>query len=236
MLKALTHRTGFAYLSAVAIIIILITCSQIAIQLTLFQETSTRNLAVTMSVQLLRTQRILRSSLLLLVPTTSSLNSLHVSPRTQLQGDLLYVEHTNTQLEANGTPAYIATQIKALHADFVAMDSAGHKELADDPVKSKKDMLTQAAAIFLHEQRYLQGVYNAYILLTQQADQLVQRVQIVEIVIYILSLGVIAYEVFVVVLPAERDRRKENEELKLRLGDALTKINMQPSSGDATTP
>ncbi len=230
-------RSGFAYLSAVVIIVFLITCSQIAIQLTLSQETGTRNLATLMSLQELRSQRLLRNSLLLLAPNNTTVNPLHIDPASQLKSDLAFEEATNRQLIGDGTPVDIATQIKVLQPDFVLMESAGQKELSDYTAKNTKDMVAQIAVIFVHEQKYLQGVYATYTELTQQADASVRVVQILEISIYVVSLLVVGYEVLGVVLPAERESRRESEGLRLHI-KALEEASARApqSNGGSTIP
>lgn len=207
-------KINFSYTSAVAIILILITLSQIAIQFTLSQEIATRDVATLMSRQELRTQRILRNSLLLVAanPTDKNINPLQVDPLKQLSDDLTFVEQTHATLIREDSP--VAGQMQALQPDFRAMDAAGHKILEDRAKQNRQDLLKQLAPMFVHEQAYLSGTFAAYLALTSQADDLVVRVRWLELAIYIITICIVGYEVLGIVLPAEKDRREEIAGLK----------------------
>lgn len=211
------QKLKFVYISAVAIILLLITLSQIAIQYTLYEETVTRDLATQLSRQELRSQRILRNSLLLLTanPMDKTLNPLQVDPVAQLKDDLSFVEQTHNALTGN-TP--VASQMQALQADYQAMDDAGHAMLAAKAIGDRKSLVAQLTPMFVHEQKYLAGTFAVYTAVTQQADNLVNMVRILEISIFAFSLVVIGYEVFGVVLPAERARHNEITDLKKQVG------------------
>lgn len=207
-------KLHFAYTSAVAIILLLVTLSQIAIQVTLLRETQTRDLATLMNRQELRTQRILRVSLMLVAsnPMDKSINPLGVDPAKQLSDDLTFTRQTQTVLSGDGVP--VSSQMIALQSEYEAMSTAGYEILAAHKKNDRQAVLAQLAPMFLHEQKYLQGTYNAGIALTQQADDLITRVRWLELIIYIITICIVGYEVWGIVLPAERERKEEIEELR----------------------
>lgn len=210
-------KLHFSYTSAVAIILLLVTLSQIAIQITLLKETQTRDLATLMNRQELRTQRILRTALMLVAsnPMDKSINPLQTDPATALQDDLTFTRQTQTAL--SGDDAQVSDQMQALQAEYEQMSTAGYEILADHKRNDRKTLVTHLAPMFLHEQKYLQGTYQAGLALTQQADDLVNRVRWLELAIYVITLGIVAYEVYGIVLPAERERREEIAELRMQV-------------------
>lgn len=207
-------KTRFSYGSAVAIILMLITCAQIAIQLTLRAEIDTRETATLLNRLELRTQRILRSSLLLLAPNPMdpTINPLRVDPASQLTSDLVFVQQTQETLAQRETS--IGVQIRALSKDYQAMEGSGHSLLAAYTKKDKKSMVTYLRPLFEHEQKYLTGIFMTWTSLTQQADDLVNSVRVLELVIYVASLLVVAYEVFGIVRPTEKAREDEIRTLR----------------------
>jgi hypothetical protein len=224
-------RTNFAYTSAIAIIVLLITLSQAAIQLTLQQETITRNLATEMSRQELHTQRLLRNSLLLLAanPMDKSFNPLQIDPVAQLKADLTFIEQTQEDLTTN---SQVAEPMRALFPDYSALDKAGHQILLDYAKKDRKDLAKQISPVFVHDQAYLAGTFAAYLVLTQQADDLVTRVKWLEISIYIINLAVIAFEVFWVVLPAYQSQNDAIAELRAQVGTLQESMNAKRASAE----
>jgi len=207
-------KLKFSYISAAAVVLVLITLSAIAIQFTLLQETRTRDLATLMNRQELRTQRILRVSLMLVAanPMDKSINPLGVDPAKQLSDDLTFTRQTQTVLSGDGVP--VSSQMIAMQSEYEAMSTAGYEILADHNRNDRQAVVSHLAPMFQHEQKYLQGTYQAGLDLTQQADDLVTRVRWLELTIYVISICIIAYEVFGIVLPAERERREEIEELR----------------------
>lgn len=207
-------KLHFSYASAVAIILLLVTLSQIAIQITLLKETQTRDLATLMNRQELRTQRILRVSLMLVAtnPMDKSINPLGINPAQQLQDDLTFTRQTQTVLSGDDVP--VSDQMKAMQNEYEAMSTAGYEILTDHKRNDRAAVVAQLTPMFLHEQKYLQGTYNAGLDLTQQADDLVNRVRWLELAIYVITILIVAYEVFGIVLPAERERKEEIAELR----------------------
>lgn len=208
---------NFSYRSAVVIILLLITLSQVAIQFTLLQETKTRDLATLMNRQELRTQRILRVSLMLVAakPMDKSINPLQVDPAMQLQDDLTFTRQTQTVLATDGS--MVSDQMTSLQSEYEAMSSAGYEILADRKRNDRAAIEAQLIPMFQHEQKYLTGTYNTGLALTQQADDLVNRVRWLELAIYIITILIVAYEVFGIVLPAEKERKEEIAELRSQI-------------------
>lgn len=213
--KALFKRLQFAYGSAATVIGILIVLAQIVIQISLYNEVSTRNLASTMSLQELHSQHLLRNSLMTLVKPQdeAAINPLRIDPVKQVAQDLTFMETTNTQLLGGNTPPEIIQRIRPLQSDFVVMDKAGHQLIIDTQRHNTKDQAKQVTVIFIHEQAYLVGVYTAFVYQTEQADDYVTRVRFLELFICIISLGVITFEAFGIVIPAIHDYRKALDEL-----------------------
>lgn len=207
-------KIHFVYASAVVIIIVLFTLSQVVIQLTLLQETQTRDLATLMNRQELRTQRILRVSLMLVAanPMDKSINPLGINPAQQLSDDLTFTRQTQTVLTSDGVP--VSSQMIAMQSEYEQMSTAGYEILSDHKRNDRAAVVSHLSPMFLHEQKYLQGTYQAGLDLTQEADDLVNRVRWLELAIFIITICIVGYEVFGIVLPAERERREEIEELR----------------------
>jgi hypothetical protein len=224
-----------AYLSAIVIIVVLVTFTQLAIQLTLYEAGITRDYATLLNRQELRVQRILRSSLLLLAPDPKdkSLNPLQVDPSAQLKDDLAFTQETQGTL--SGGNVAVADDIRALAAEYQAMHEAGTQVLDAAQKHDRKALASAIAPLFLHEQKYLTGVYTAYVTQTQDADAQVNLVRWIELTMYAFSLIVIVYEVFGVVLPVYREQQAENDELRVRVDLLQTAINakrQQRKSGE----
>jgi len=204
--RILFKRLKFAYGSAATIIGVLILLAQITIQFALYNEIQTRNLASTMSLQELRSQYLLRVSLMSFNPDNTIVNPLKTNVSQQIQITLIRLEATNKILiDSMVTPLSIVLQINKLQNDFTIMDSAGHQLLIDIQKHNKTDQSKQVTLIFIHEQNYLSGVYATFQALTQQADDRVTQVQLLEIVLCIIALATITFEAFVVVIPAFHD-------------------------------
>lgn len=213
--STLVKRLTFSYYSAALIIAILIVCAQIIIQVTLAQEVNTRNYAVLMSRQELRSQRLLRNSILVFAgPKDKDFKPLNVDPEGQLKDDLTFLEAANTTLIQTSQSPDASSSLQSIQNDFHWMDQEGHQILVDQQKKDMKDMGRQISLLFVHEQNYLSGVYSAYAKLSQQADDYVTRVQIIEIVIFCIAMVVLGFEVLGVVRPAIRDYDQALEKLK----------------------
>ncbi|HEX2613993.1 MAG TPA: hypothetical protein VHL10_00750 [Nitrososphaera sp.] len=207
--------TRVAYSSAIGVILVLVALSQAAIQLTLWQETVTRDTATLLNRQELRTQRILRSSLLLLAPDPMdiTINPLQMRPDQQLKDDLGFTQDTQTTLSNRNVA--VADDIQAAQGEYEAMHTAGGQVLVAFQKHDRKAMVTAIAPLFLHEQKYLTAIYNAYAAQTQDADDQVSRVRLLELGVFLLTLMVVAYEVFGVVRPAYRQQSLKLEELQM---------------------
>jgi hypothetical protein len=219
--KALFKRLTFAYGSAATVIGIFIVLAQVVIQLSLYNEISTRNLASTMSLQELHSQRLLRNALMTLVKPQdeATINPLRINPVQQIQQDLSFLETTNKSLLSGNTPSAIITRVQTAQPDFRIIDAAGHQIIVDIQRHNVKDQSKQVVLIFVHEQAYLAGVYAAFVILTQEADDYVERVQFSEISICLISLGVITFEAFGIVIPAIHDYKKALDELGKAVGE-----------------
>lgn len=235
----MAKRLFTIYITAVLIIVALITAGQLIIQTTLYQEVSVRNLAFVMSHQTLRSQRLLRNAILAYAGPSKAFNPTNVDAAQQLADDLTFVETTNKQLLSTPTPSVVVSQVQQLQKDFTSSDTAAHKLLTDvkqyystkiPDTAIGKDATNQLAIIFLSDQNYLSGMYTIYSSISQQADDDVTHVQILEGVIYAVSLLVLCYEVFVVVIPAMRGYAKTMEEL-----DNLAK-KIQETTNQAAQP
>lgn len=213
--RALFKRLKFAYGSAATVIGILIVLAQIVIQFSLYSEVLTRNMASTMSLQELHSQHLLRNSLMSLVKPQdeAAINPLRIDPVKQIAQDLIFMETTNTQLLGSNTPPEIVIHIRPLQPDFMTMDKAAHQLIIDVQRHNTKDQAKQVTIIFIHEQAYLAGVYGAFVYLTQQADEEVETIRFLELSICIISLAVITFEAFGIIIPAIHDYQKALDEL-----------------------
>jgi hypothetical protein len=226
-----------AYLSAIVIIVVLISLSQLAIQLTIYEATITRDYATLINRQELRVQRMLRSSLLLLAPDpkAKSLNPLQVDPFVQLRDDLAVTQETQTVLSTGNVA--VADDIRALADEERAMHQAGEQVLDAAQKHDHKALVAAVAPLFLHEQKYLTGVYNAYSAQTQDADAQVNFVRWLEGTMYVFSLLVIGYEAFGIVLPTHRGQTLELEALRVRVDlmqEAMNARRQQQKEGGAS--
>lgn len=213
--RALFKRLKFAYGSAATVIGILIILAGVVVQLSLYNEIATRDLASTMSLQELHSQHLLRNALMTLVrpQDEATINPLHIDPVKQIAQDLSFLETTNTRLLGGNTPPAIIVRIRTIQQDFAITDKAGHQLLLDVQKRDIKDQAKQVTIIFVHEQAYLAGVYGAFIILTQQADEEVEMTRFLEISNGIISLSVITFEAFGIVIPAIHDYQKALDEL-----------------------
>lgn len=206
----LMRRLTFAYASTALILFVLILSSQGLIQYTLYRGVVTRDLASAMALQELRTQAIFRNGLLALLPTgeQTAMNALGVKPVDAMTKNLVDVEATNKMLLGVNSPVDVAGQMQPLQSDFVQMDQAGHAVLADLKAGNTKDAGNQLGTLFVHEQKYLVGTYNAYVSLTADADDYVSSVRVLELVICAISLLVLAIEALFVIRPVLVDYTK----------------------------
>lgn len=235
--KKITRRLTLAYASAVIIITLLLLLSQVLIQLTLYREIATRTLASTMALQELRTQAIFRNGLLAALPKSAQdqFNTSSVAPINALAQNLSDVEATNKQLIGPSTPASVSAPIAALQGDFHQMDQAGHLLLTDLKAGKIKDAGNQLGVLFLHQQKYLLGTYNAYLVLTSQADSYVAIIRILEACICAISLLVLATEALAIIRPAIRDYKKALADLDQVEQEGKSQVESQATEGNGAS-
>lgn len=205
-----TQRLFFAYISAVIIIALLLTASQLIIQATLFAEVSSRDQATVLNQQELRTQRLLRNSLLLLSRTDD-----HTVPMAELNQDIPAWQQTEQDLERSLSTEH-AARLAGAKDDYNKMRDALLTLTAEEK-KSSPDqakVVQSIATVFYSQRAYLGTLVTIYSLLSQAADDDVARVRIIELVIYAASLIVLIVEALVVIRPALADYKRTLEMLE----------------------
>lgn len=203
------RRLEFAYKSAWAIIIVLVIIAQAIIQLTLHQEVVTRELATTLSRQELRSQRLLRNSLLLFSdPSDAAINPPGVDPVAQMQQDIVFLEGTHARLTSEDVPRSVSEPMRKLQHDFDLTDVAAHDLLRLKDSQDNKAKMAALTQVFIHEQLYLSGTFAVYTTLTQQADAQVTAVRLIEIALFVITCATLIVEALAIIRPAVADYKR----------------------------
>jgi len=195
-----------SYISSVSIVAFLLVSAQVLIQLVLLQEVHTRSIASTINGQELRTQRMFYNIILLQSP--GGVASYAALTKT-VAADATLWEQTQSAMYSDSSN-YPATAIAALQkgkTDYIAMHDALTRIFAiekTNPPNSFDLVRPDVGVFYIHESPYLQSLISTYTDLAKSADDYVQSVRVLEIVLFVLMILTLVLEARLVAAPAIR--------------------------------
>jgi hypothetical protein len=197
----------WSYITAFALIILLAILAQCTIQYALYREIQSRQAASYLSRQEVRSERIGRDMILLLVPVN------HKSVIAEMQADLSQEDTDRTAF---------ATTLAAYYPSFADIDGGhGHalkvynairtNALAmiaiaqETPAQQKKDFAKDhafASAIFYAQPEQLKNLQDAQRIVEDDTDSYIHLIQQIELGLFSLTVLVLLYESLFVLRPA----------------------------------
>lgn len=208
--KSAIRTLMISYISAVVLILFLLIASQGLIQYSLYRGQVERVEAAQINAQVVLTQRMLRNVIFLQNPAP---NTDYVAYTKAVETQDITWEQTQKDIDATGLfhgQAHYSEMQTALHR-ILLLEHATEKPAPPDKVRP------DVGIFFLHENAYIDALIATYAGLTQQADNRVSLVRVLEIVLFTLTVMVIIGEVLLVVRPATRQM---NEAVRM-LGEQM---------------
>lgn len=213
-----------AYITAFCLIALLSTTKQAIIQYTLFRELYLRSYANMLSSQTVLSQRIQRNSLLLLV------NTPHTKEDSELARDIVSLEANDARFQSrdgferllggdyHDYSLFVQSHLpKQSAAPYQQLDAATHKLLTIEGqvlayqarIKAETPFISR---IFYSENAHLAILEESQTIVNDDIDAFIHRIQIIELIFWILTSLILACEGLYVVRPALHELSAQEDE------------------------
>lgn len=205
---AAANQLRLAYISALAVICILIISGQVLVQITLQQEIATHARVAVINDLELRSRRLLRNSLLLFfVPNQydSALAQIQSdTPIWEQEVNALYKGDAALDLYPQDIPLSSRARLDKERPDLYAMRDAIHTllKLTEKGHPSMKELAPSVSVIFYKELAAFPAIALVYQDLDKQDSQHVTQIQFIELGLFFLTLCTLVAEFFLVIRPA----------------------------------
>lgn len=205
------YLLSFAYWSAIAIIVILLGAAQGLVQWTLAREQHERGVAAQIATQELRTQRMYFNALFLQNPAPGTDYSVLTArlaadePAWEATQQAMYSGSDALGIEPGDFSASSLAVIAGERNGFEHMQAAYRHALALEEsahFASPDEVRPDIVVIYEDEPAYLSSLVTIYNDETSAADDLVNLVRLIELVLFCATLAVMTCEVLLVVRPA----------------------------------
>lgn len=227
-----------SYISAVIMMVIVLASAQALIQYTLYREVQSRGVAGTINLQELRTQLLLRNSILLLTDTPD-----HAQEIQQLSGtlakweavqDAIYSGNDALNIHQADFPQDGLTAVLKVRPNYNLMDATLHHLLflESDPKTNERAIIKDVLTIFSQEIIVLPGLNTLFNDMTLAADADVTQVRFIEIALFALALLTMTVEIVFVIRPAHHRLKFQVGQLNAYVAATTTPA---PEAGEKKT-
>ncbi|RDE24566.1 diguanylate cyclase [Motiliproteus coralliicola] len=220
------------YIFALSMIALLITVSQLSLQLLIAAQESDSDLINLAGRQRMLSQKIAKSSVNLVQATGSKTKESH---RLELREAARLWVKTQQGLqygdESLGLPGHNSEQIQAL---FDSIQPAYEAILVDvnlllEPDISHAESIAALLNIQINEAKFLKSMNEIVFLYAEEAANKVKRIQLFEVFLFVATLLVLVIEVFYIFSPAARRVEQTLNSLKKRYRDLEKLFSATPT-------